>query len=93
MLHNPKKVDEILFLSYDVIMSIMNTTTTEKKYQEKDVVIIPRQEYEYLIKFKKIREFSPTPAQRRSLARAENNFKKRKTLSYNELVQKLGFAN
>lgn len=77
-------------LSYD---AIMNTLIAQKKYQEKDVVVIPRHEYEYLIKFKKIREFSPTLAQKRSLANAENNFKKRKTLSYNELVQKLGFAN
>lgn len=84
------RVDEFLFLSYD---SVMNTIIAQKKYQEKDVIMVPRQEYEYLIKLKKIREFLPTLAQKRSLARAENNFKKRKTLSYNELVQKLGFAN
>ena len=71
----------------------MNTVTAQKKYQGEDVVVIPRQEYEYLIKFKKIKEFSPTLAQKKSLTQAENNFKKRKTLSYNELVQKLGFAN
>lgn len=71
----------------------MNTTSTEKKYQEKDAVMVSRQEYEYLVEFKKIREFSPTPAQKKTLAQAENNFKKRKTLSYDELVQKLGFAN
>jgi len=71
----------------------MDTLIAQKKYQEKDVVVIPRQEYEYLINFKKIKEFSPTLAQKKSLVRAENNFKKKKTLSYNELVQKLGFAN
>lgn len=71
----------------------MNTITAQKKYQEKDVVMVPRQEYEYLIRLKKIKEFSPTQAQKKALAQAENNFKKRKTLSYNELVQKLGFAN
>ena len=44
----------------------------------KDVVVIPRQEYEYLINFKKIKEFSPTLAQKKSLVRAENNFKKKR---------------
>ena len=42
----------------------MNTLIAQKKYQEKDVVVIPRQEYEYLINFKKIKEFSPTLAQK-----------------------------
>lgn len=90
MLLKKRTFDATLLSGYD---TVVNMLTIQKKYQEKDVVIIPRQEYEYLIKFKKIREFSPTLAQKRSLARAENNFKKRKTLSYNELVQKLGFAN
>ena len=83
-------VDEILLLRYD---TIMNTITSQKRYQENDVVIIPRQEYEYLIKFKKIKEFLPTLAQKKALASAENNFKKRKTLSYDKVAQKLGFAN
>lgn len=70
----------------------MNTLIAQKKYQN-DVIIIPRKEYEYLIKLKQIKEFSPTLAQKRSLIRAENNFKKRKTSSYDEVAQKLGFAN
>jgi len=80
----------ILLLSYDVIM---NTITAQKNYQENDVVIIPRMEYEYLIKLKKIKEFLPTLAQKKALVSAENNFKKRKTLSYDKVAQKLGFAN
>lgn len=71
----------------------MKTINPQKKYQRSDTVTISRREYEYLIQLKKIAEFSPTLAQKKSLIRAENNFKKGKTLSYNELVQKLGLAN
>ena len=73
----------------------MNTITSSKRILRgnKNTVVIPRKEYEYLLEFKKTREFSPTLAQKKALVRAENNFKRKKTLSYNELVQKLGFAN
>lgn len=60
---------------------------------DKDTVVIPRKEYEYLLEFKNVREFIPTSAQKRALLKAENNFRRKKTLSYNELIQKLGFAN
>ncbi len=72
----------------------MNTVATLKKLAEKeDYMIIPRKEYETLVKFKKIKEFNPTPTQKKALLKAEQNFKKGKTLSYNELVKKLGFGN
>lgn len=72
----------------------MNTITIPKKLVEKDdFVIIPRREYEALLEFRKIREFTPTPAQKRALRRAESNFRRGKTLSYHELVRKLGFTN
>jgi Arc/MetJ-type ribon-helix-helix transcriptional regulator len=38
-------------------------------------------------------EFTPTLAQKRALVRAERNFKNGKTLSYDELVQSMGFGN
>ncbi len=38
-------------------------------------------------------EFAPTAAQRKALAKAEQNLKTGKTLSYHELVRKLEFAN
>ena len=72
----------------------MNTTTISKKnIRKNDIVTIPRKEYEYLLKLKQIKEFTPTIAQKRALTRAESNFKRGKTLSYNELTQQLGFAH
>lgn len=72
----------------------MNTITIPKKLAGKDdLVVLPRREYEALLELKKLKEFNPTPTQRKALLRAENNLIKRKTLSYNELSKKLGFAN
>lgn len=78
---------------HDIVIN-MNTITIPKKVAAQgDLVIIPRKEYEALIEVKKIREFTPTAAQKKALLRAENNFRKGKTLSYNELVKKLGFTS
>lgn len=71
----------------------MNTATILRKSSEKDVVVLPRREYEALLQLKKIKEFNPTTTQRKALQQAEANLRKRKTLSYNELVKKLGFTN
>ena len=71
----------------------MNTITIPKKLAEKDdLVVIPRKEYEALLVFKKFKEFTPTLAQRKALLKAEDNFRKGKTLSYYGLVKKLGFT-
>ena len=61
--------------------------------QKDDLVILPRQEYEALLEVKTIKEFTPTAAQKRALIKAEQNLKRGETLSYNELVRKLGFTN
>ncbi len=72
----------------------MNTITIPKKLANRDdLVVIPRREYQALLELKKIKEFKPTQAQKKSLARAENNLREGEALSYNELVKKLGFAN
>ena len=72
----------------------MNTIVIPQKLSKKDdLIVVPRKEYEDLLELKKIKEFIPTPAQKRALLRAENNLKQGKTLSYNELVKKLGFTN
>ena len=72
----------------------MPTITIPKKLAQKDdVVIVPRKEYEALIELRKTREFTPTVAQKRALVKAEKNVKRGKTLSYHELVRKLGLAN
>ena len=72
----------------------MDTITIPKKLaQNDDLVVIPKSEYESLIKLKNIKEFKPTNTQKEALARAERNFKSGKTMSYNELVRRLGFGN
>ena len=55
--------------------------------------MVPRKEYEALIELRKTREFTPTAAQKRALVKAEQNVKRGKTLSYHELVRKLGLTN
>ncbi|MBI2024455.1 hypothetical protein HYT00_03660 [Candidatus Giovannonibacteria bacterium] len=72
----------------------MTSITIPKQLAKKgDLVVLSRKEYEELLELKKIKEFSPTRAQKNSLKKAENNLKRNKTLSYNGLVRKLGFAN
>ena len=57
-----------------------------------DCIAVSRKEYEAFMNFRKLREFSPTTAQRRALTSAERSFKNGKTLSYNELTRQLGFT-
>lgn len=73
----------------------MNTITIPKKLMKNDdLIIIPRKEYEAVFEFiKRIKEFTPTAAQKKALKKAEDNFQKGKTMSYDELVRKLGFTN
>ena len=72
----------------------MNTVTIPKKLAQKDdLVVVPRKEYEALLGLRKVIEFTPTAAQKKALTKAEHNLKQGKTLSYNGLVQKLGFRN
>ena len=71
----------------------MVTITIPKKLIKDDLVIIPRKEYENLIKLKTFKEFTPSFSQKKALLTAEHNFKKGTTLSYNELVKKLEFTN
>ena len=55
-----------------------------------DLVLVLRKEYESFLEFKKIREYTPTLAEKRALIKAELNFKKGKSLSYDEFAAKLG---
>ncbi len=72
----------------------MPTITIPKTLaQRDDLIVMPRKEYEALTELRKTAEFSPSVAQRTALLRAEQNLKAGKTLSYYELVRKLGFAN
>lgn len=62
------------------------------KVVEGENTVVSRSKYEELLALKGMREFTPTIAQKRALAQAENNFRRGETLSYDELVQKLGFT-
>lgn len=72
----------------------MTTITAQRKLARRgDIVMVPRKEYEALTALRKAVEFVPTAAQRRALGKAEQNLKASKTLSYHDLVQKLGSAS
>jgi len=72
----------------------MATITIPKKLaREGDLVVIPRREYEALVRLKKMKEFVPAAAQKKALAKAEKNLRGEKTLSFYELTRKLGFTN
>lgn len=72
----------------------MNTVTIPKKLAQKgDLVLVPRREYESLLKQRILKEFIPTAAQKRALKQAMKERRAGKTISYDELVRKLGFRN
>ena len=72
----------------------MTLITIPKKLAQKgDLVVVPRSEYETLLKQRILREFAPTVAQKRALREAMREYRTGKTLSYDELVRKLGFRN
>ena len=56
----------------------------------KDLMTVPRAEYEAFLQFKKAREFKPTKAILKDLAMANAEFKAGKSLSYGAVVRKLG---
>ncbi|HBV01514.1 MAG TPA: hypothetical protein DEF00_03980 [Candidatus Taylorbacteria bacterium] len=72
----------------------MNTITIPKTLAPKDdLVVVPRKEYEALLSFRTYREVRISKAQKQALRRAEKNLSAGKTLSYHELVRKLGFGS
>ncbi len=72
----------------------MTTITIPKKIVVKgDLVLIPRKEYEALLIRDTARTYAPTAIQKKALARAERNLKKKQTLTVHELSHELGFAH
>ena len=73
----------------------METITTIPKRITKgeELVVIPRREYDELRELKQIREFTPTPAQKRALKRGRKNHALGNFLTIDELGRKLGIAN
>ena len=74
-------------------MNVYNITIPRTLARLGDLVLVPKKEYESFLEFKKIKEFTPTLAEKRALKRAEINLKRGKTLSYDEFATKLGFAH
>ena len=69
-------------------------TIPKKIARNEDLIAIPRKEYEaLLVRRKHVAEFVPTEGQKTALRRAEDNLRKGKTLTYNELAKKLGFRS
>lgn len=81
-----------------IIMGTLTAPQKRNKMREsgaRGAVLVPRREYEYLMDLKNREEFSefiPTASQKNALARAEENFRKGKTISYYELTRKLGYT-
>ena len=50
---------------------------------------MPRKEYEEFLRFKRIKEFTPTKAQTRALLKARRDFAKGKTITLTELRREL----
>lgn len=71
----------------------MTITIPQKLTNGKELVVIPREEYEALVELKKIYEFHPTSAQRKSLVQARRNRKNGNTLTLGELKSKLGLTD
>lgn len=70
----------------------MNTITIPKGFAKGDLVIIPRTEYESL-KSRVVPEYTPTPAERRALARARREFREGKTIPLAQLKRELAGRN
>lgn len=71
----------------------MTVTIPSKITDGKELVIIPKEEYEALTELKRIYEFQPTSSQKRTLLRARKNRKNGKVISLGEFKQKLGLTD
>lgn len=71
----------------------MTVTIPHKLTQGKELIVIPREEYEALIELKKIYEFQPTTSQKKALASARKNRKRGEVLTLHELKRGLGFTD
>lgn len=68
----------------------MTTITIPGKFPALgDLIAIPREEYEALRARPSVREYTPTPAERRALTRARRNFRAGKTISLAQLERDL----
>ena len=73
----------------------MTVITIPKHLAHKDLVLIPRAEYEAMLRAvppRVFKEIAMTKAQKRAFLRAEKNFAEGKSLTLNEFKRKLGLA-
>lgn len=71
----------------------MTITISRKLTQGKELVIIPKEEYEALIELKKVYEFQSTLNQERILLRARKRRTAGKALTLGQFKQELGLTN
>lgn len=72
----------------------MNILTIPKRIaQNDDLVIIPRMEYEFLLRKNNTDEIEMSPTLKNALKIAKRNLKLGKLMSYGEVGRKLGFKN
>ena len=73
----------------------MTTITVPKELnQEKNLIAVPRKEYEEFSSWRKFigsfKTFTPTSVEKRALKKAREDYKSEKYLTINELKRKLG---
>ena len=72
-------------------------TIPKKASGEKELIAVPRKEYEKFVEWqgfdKTFKTFTPTATEKRALKRAREDYKKGKTISFNELKHRLGVKN
>lgn len=76
----------------------MTTITIPKELTKKgDLILIPRKEYEEFYQWKEVvklfKKFTPTPAQKRDLKNAREDYKQKKIITLNELKRRLEIKN
>lgn len=78
-----------MWYNFDYMTVIIPTKLTSGK----ELVVIPKEEYEALVELRRIYEFQPTSALKRALARARKNRKNGKVLTIGEFKRSLGLTN
>ena len=72
-------------------------TIPREMVRKGELVLIPRKEYEEFSNWRKsikfFKTFKPTPAQKRELKKARQDFQQKKFITLNELKQKLEIKN
>ena len=66
-------------------------TISKKITRGAELVVLPKKEYEKLLRARVILEYTPTAGEKRALAHARKNRAKGNFLTLDELKQKLGF--